>query len=356
MSDLLAQDGMAASQEVTTYGGEGRRGWKQFRLAPIWWSMLGAFVLSWILEPASVNSTAIDAMLPFAGILAVAAIGQTLVVMTRGIDLSVAGTMSLAALVGSKYATDHGDNLWLAFLVVAAMAVAIGIVNGAIIAYAEVSPLVATFAVNTVLAGAALWYSGGRPVRAPADLADFALSKTAGISNTVLVSLVMVPIVGFASSRMVWGRQLMAVGSSERAARAAGIHTNRVKVSAYIAAALCYSAAGVLLAGYVSTPNVGSGNRYLLPSIAAVVVGGTSFLGGRGHIVGTAVGAVFLSQLSQLVLSLGLPTSAQLLIEAAVIGVAIGAQTLSVGDFVRRLAQRRPGQTPAKEHNATSPI
>ena len=98
------------------------------------------------------------------------------------------------------------------------------------------------------------------------------------------------------------------------------------KVTAYVAAALCYTAAGVLLAGYVSTPNIGSGDQYLLPAIAAVVVGGTAFTGGRGNIVGTAVAALFLSQLTQLVLSLGAPTATQLVIQAVVIAVAAAAQ------------------------------
>lgn len=341
MAERTAADGTAApAAEPPTGEASGSSRRLRVKLAPIWWSTIGLFILSWILQPDSVNSTAIDAMLPFAGILAVASIGQTLVVMSRGVDLSVAGTMTLAALIGSKYATGQGGNLWVGFLIVAAVAVVIGLVNGVVVAYAEVTPLVATFALNTLLVGVALFYSGGRPVRAPESLADFALSKTMGVSNTVLVSLVFVVIVGFATSRTVWGRQLMSVGSSERAAQAVGLHANRVKVSAYVAGALCFSAAGVLLAGYVSTPNVGSGNRYLLPSIAAVVVGGNSFVGGRGYIVGTAAGALFLSQLSQLVLSLGLPTSAQLLIEAAVIAVAIGAQTLDAAGLARRTGAR----------------
>jgi ribose transport system permease protein len=145
----------------------------------------------------------------------------------------------------------------------------------------------------------------------------------------------------FATGRTSWGRRVVAVGSNERTARAAGVRTARVKVSGYVAAALCYSAAGVLLAGYVSTPNTNAGNSYLLPAIAAVVVGGTALTGGRGNILGTAVGALFLSQLTQLVLSMGAPSSTQYLVQAAVIAIAVGAQQLDLRQLIRQFTPRK---------------
>ncbi len=294
-------------------------------LPAVLWCTVSVFILSALLEPASVSGSSLNSMLPFAGILALAAIGQTLVVMARGIDLSVAGTMTLAALVGSKVASDHGSVL-IGIAAVLGVTTLIGLLNGFIVSVLNVTPLVTTFAMSVVLSGAALTYSGGTPVRAPRSLADFCLSKTAGISNSLLVGAVLVVIASVLTTRTVWGRQLQAVGASERAAIASGIPATRLKVSSYVAAAWCYGAAGILLAGYVSTPNVTSGNRYLLPSIAAVVVGGTAFGGGRGNVFGTALGALFLSQLSQLVLSLGIPTSTQMLMEAAVLAIAVGAQ------------------------------
>jgi ribose transport system permease protein len=291
-----------------------------------WYVTALLFVVSWIIAPGSVDSTSIDAMLPFAGILAIAAVGQTLVVMQRGIDLSLAGMMTLSALVVSKFASEHGNNILLAILVVAALAVVVGAVSGFVISFFNVTPLVATLAMNAILVGIALAYSGGTPVRAPDKVASFALNKTLGISNTDILAVLLVIAVALVVSRTVWGRRFIAVGASERASRTAGLPVERFKVTAYVAAALCYTAAGVLLAGYVSTPNVGSGDQYLMPAIAAVVVGGTAFTGGRGNIVGTAVAALFLSQLTQLVLSLGAPTATQLVIQAGVIAVAAAAQ------------------------------
>jgi len=299
------------------------------------------FLLSWIIAPGSVSRSSIDSLLPFAGILAIAAVGQTLVIMLRGIDLSLPGMMTLAALVSSQYAAQHGDNLIAALVVVAVIAVIVGIINGVVVTVFAVTPLVATLAVNAGLVGAALAYSGGTPTRAPDDVAAFSLDKTVGISNTVWLAVALVCLTALATAKTVWGRQLVAVGSNERAARSAGVRVTAIQISGYAGAALCYSAAGVVLAGYVSTPNTNAGNPYLLPAIAAVVVGGTPFTGGKGSIVGTAIGALFLSQLGQLVLSLGAPSSTQLIIQAVVIAVAVIAQGLNIGTLPARLTRRR---------------
>ncbi|WP_287162544.1 ABC transporter permease [Rhodococcus sp. (in: high G+C Gram-positive bacteria)] len=298
------------------------------------------FAFSWLIAPGSVSGSAIDSLLPFAGILAIAAIGQTIVVMLKGIDLSLPGMMTLAALVSSQYAQDHGSILG-ALAVVAVIAVVVGLVNGIVVSVFSVTPLVATLAVNAVLMGAALAYSGGTPTRAPKSVSDFALEKTLGVSNTVWLAVLLVIVTVFATGYTTWGRRVVAVGSNERTAGAAGVRTGRIKISGYVAASLCYSAAGVLLAGYVSTPSTNAGTSYLLPAIAAVVVGGTALTGGRGNIIGSAVGALFLSQLTQLVLSLGAPSSTQFLVQAAVIAIAVGVQQLDLRELSHRLRPRK---------------
>ena len=308
---------------------------------PVWVVTIALFLLSWVIEPGSVSRSSIDSLLPFAGILAIAAVGQTLVIMLRGIDLSLPGMMTLAALVSSQYAAEHGNNVLLALGVVAVIAIIVGVINGIVITVFSVTPLVATLAVNAGLVGAALAYSGGTPTRAPDAVASFSLDKTLGVSNTVWLAIALVCITALATAKTTWGRRLVAVGSNERAARASGVRVTVIQISGYVAAALCYSAAGVVLAGYVSTPNTNAGNPYLLPAIAAVVVGGTAFTGGRGTIVGTAIGALFLSQLTQLVLSLGAPSSTQLIIQAAVIAIAVTAQGLNLGALTSQLTSRK---------------
>ena len=167
---------------------------------------MALFVFSWLIAPGSVSGSAIDSLLPFAGILAIAAIGQTIVVMLKGIDLSLPGMMTLAALVSSKYAADHGSIL-AALVVVAVLAVVVGVVNGVVVSVFSVTPLVATLAVNAILMGAALAYSGGTPTRAPQSVSDFALEKTLGVSNTVWLAVALMIVTVFATGRAAWGRR-----------------------------------------------------------------------------------------------------------------------------------------------------
>jgi ribose transport system permease protein len=292
----------------------------------VWYATAALFLLSWAIEPGSVSSVSINAMLPFAGILAIAAVGQTLVIMQRGIDLSVPGMMTLAGLAVSEYSSAHGDNVVAAILIVLAIAVAVGLVNGLVIGFLTVTPLVATLAMNAILIGAAIAYSGGTPSRTPRGLSDFALDKTLGVSHAVWLALAFVAVVALVISRTVWGRRFVTAGASFQAARAAGVRVELARLSAYVAGAVCYAVAGMVLAGYLSTPNITMGDSYLLPSVAAVVVGGTALTGGRGNVVGTAVAALFLTQLTQLVLSMGAPTSTQLVIQSAVIAIAAAVQ------------------------------
>jgi ribose transport system permease protein len=319
-----------------------RRGSVIPRSTPIWLVTVALFLLSWIIAPGSVSHSAIDSLLPFAGILAIAAVGQTIVVMLRGIDLSLPGMMTLAALVSSQYAAHHHNNVVLALVVVAVIAVIVGLVNGIAVTVFTVTPLVATLAVNSVLLGAALAYTGGSPARAPDSVSKFALDKTLGVSNTVWLAIGLVIVTAIATARTTWGRRVAAVGANDRTARAAGVRVAGIRISGYIAAAICYSGAGVLLAGYVSTPNTNSGTPYLLPAIAAVVVGGTALTGGRGNVVGTAAGALFLSQLTQLVLSLGAPSSTQLIIQAVVLALAVFAQGIDCPTLLGHLRNRKP--------------
>jgi len=317
-----------------------RRGLVIPRSTPIWLVTVALFLLSWVIAPGSVSHSAIDSLLPFAGILAIAAVGQTIVVMLRGIDLSLPGMMTLAALVSSQYAAHHHNNVVLALAVVAVIAVIVGLVNGIAVTVFSVTPLVATLAVNSVLLGAALAYTGGSPARAPDSVSKFALDKTLGVSNTVWLAIGLVIVTAIATARTTWGRRVAAVGANDRTARAAGVRVASIRISGYIAAAICYSGAGVLLAGYVSTPNTNSGTPYLLPAIAAVVVGGTALTGGRGNVVGTAAGALFLSQLTQLVLSLGAPSSTQLIIQAVVLALAVFAQGIDWPALLGHLRNR----------------
>jgi ribose transport system permease protein len=134
--------------------------------------------------------------------------------------------------------------------------------------------------------------------------------------------------VAFVVHRTSAGRRFVAIGTSAAAARAAGMPVRAYQVATYSAAAVCYGLAGVLAAGYLQTPGLSAGNNYLLPSIAAVVLGGTALAGGGSSVLATAIGALFLTQLQQVVFGAGAPASLQLLIQSIAIGLGMALRTV----------------------------
>jgi ribose transport system permease protein len=138
------------------------------------------------------------------------------------------------------------------------------------------------------------------------------------------------------------GRRFEGVGANETAALTAGLRVKRHRSSAYVWAQLLYCLAAVLHAGIVNQPTAYEGNNYLLPTVAAVVLGGTSLLGGRGNLVATAVAALFLSQLDQFVLALGVTYATRTLVQAGALAVGVALYTIDWGVHARRLLGRRP--------------
>lgn len=317
-------------------------------------ALIALTALSPLLAPGSLGSSALLSMLPFAAVLAVVAAGQTIVVQQAGLDLSVPGAVSLAALLMNTVAAGDDARVGPAVLVAVAGTVLAGVVTGLAVSWFSVTPLVATLAVNGLLLGTVLAVSGGQnPVRSPPSITDVALDRTIGIPNLVLVAAVVLAVMTFATTRTVYGRRFTAVGVSPRAARAAGIRTVGYTVSAFALAGLCYGAAGVMLAAYTGSPGLFVGTDYLLPSIAAVVIGGTALSGGKGSIAATALGALFLTQLDQVVSGLGGSTAVQNIVQGVVILVALTLHGLLSGlhSRLRRSRPSNPGRIETDPHD-----
>jgi ribose transport system permease protein len=310
----------------------------------------GLFVLSAVIAPGSVQSSALLSMLPFAAILAIAAIGQTLVVQQGGLDLSLPGAMSLAAVLVTK-GNETGMPISLLIVSTVLATVAVGAVNGVLVAYLGITPIVATLGVNAGLVGAVFAISDGFPASAPRGLNGFAVATAGGIPVLALTGAVFAVVAGLLARCTVWGRRLMWVGTNSRAAHRVGIETGRWRVAGYALAGTCYGIAGVLLAGFLNTPSITAGDSYLLPAVAAVVLAGNPLTGGPAKLLDTAVASLFLSQLTQLVLTMGATTSVQLLVQAAVIVVAVAARPVFTGLRQRTL---RSKQGPATKDPAPS--
>jgi ribose transport system permease protein len=302
----------------------------------------GLFALSALVASSSLTRGTLLTMLPFASALAIASLGQTLVVMQGGIDLSIAGGLSLYVVIVTKYPAGDNARLWPAIGIAFAAAVAAGAVNGFLVGRLRLNPIVATLGTNALLFGAVLWYTAGIPTTTTARLARVGGGLWLGIPAPVYFAVAATAVVTAVVKLTPAGRRFEGVGANEVAAMTAGLRVRRHRASAYVWAQLLYCLAGVLHAGIVNQPTAYEGNNYLLPSVAAVVLGGTSLLGGRGNLVATAIAALFLSQLDQFVLALGVGYATRTLVQAAALAVGVAIYNIDWEAIARRLPRRRP--------------
>jgi len=224
-----------------------------------------------------------------------------------------------------------------ALIVVAVVATSLfGLLSGVVIAVFGLPPLVVTIASNALMIGAVQAISGGFNAQTTDELSSFALTRIGGIPVLAIFALIIVLAVHIVLKGSRVGRRFELVGENARSAANIGVATRGYIVSAYWLSTALAAAGGVLLAGLLRSPTLTAGNDYLLPSIAAVVLGGTALTGGRGSIIGTALGALFLAQLSQLVQTFTQATAVQNIVQALIIGVGIVAQ-LQLGGNPGRL-------------------
>lgn len=311
-------------------------------LATVLVALVVLFAASAFLAPTSVSRGALLGMLPFAAILSIVALGQNLVIQQGGIDLSVPGAFSLSVVITTHYPNGDDDRLLPAILIALTAVVVAGLLNGGLIGVLGLNPIVATLGTNALLYAGVLFVSGGTPRQTTGLLQSIAGGRTAGVPNSVWFAVAILIVVVAAVKLTPGGRRFEAVGANPTAAWAMGLRVHGQQAGAYVYAQILYCLAGILFAGVVVQPTAFQGDSYLLPSVAAVVLGGTSLLGGRGYLVATAGAALFLSQLEQFVLALGVPFAVRTLVEAAALTVGVALYTVNWRALRRRISRARP--------------
>jgi ribose transport system permease protein len=303
-------------------------------------STLALILACLLFAPSSVTSGALSGSLPFAAIIAIVGLGQLLVVQQGGFDLSLAGGVSLAVVVSTHY--PEGDNALLlpAVLIAIGFALLAGLTSGILVSVFGLNAIVATIGVNALLYGAVFAVSGGVPKTTTTLLAAIAGGDSFRLPNSIYFALAALLVVSFVLKKAVAGRRFEAIGANPLAARAVGLRVQRHQLLAYVYAQLLYCMAGLLVAGITREPDAFQGDALLLPSVAVVVLGGTSLLGGRGFPISTVIAAFFLNQLSQFALTVGVPYSAQTIIQALALGFGIGVY--SVRWTVNGMKQTKP--------------
>lgn len=302
------------------------------RVLGVWLAVFLLLVMSAILSPASVQPGHLLDVLRQAGGLGIVATGQTLVILIGGLDLSVGAQITMVDVVASNILNGSDQMLIPVVLLCLALCAVVGLVNGLIIVGRRVPPFIVTLGMLSVVQGATFVYTGGAPRGATSPTLRFIGSGHVGPIPTALFFWVVVAGVGLiVLHRTVYGRYLYAIGGNSRAARLSGISVGRIILSVYIVSALLAGVAGLVLAGYIGTGSLTLGDSYTLNSVAAAVVGGTAFEGGRGGLGGTIAGALLLQLLFSLLAVLNMPYSGQLIAQGLIIAGAVALYTSRKG-------------------------
>ena len=264
------------------------------RLGPVL-ILAGLVIAMTLLSPVFLTTGNASNVLAQTAAIAVLAIGQLLVILTRGIDLSVGSNLALASVVGA-IVYSHGYSGFVVILVMLATGAAVGFVNGGVYVWGRLPhPFIITLATLSIARGLALQLSGGQPKRGVPPIV-----KSIGNSSFrwVPYSAILVAGIGllFAGvlARMVWGRWIYATGGNPEAARRTGIPVRSVLISVYVLCGLLAGVAAIITSGRLNAGSPTSGNLAELDSIAAVIIGGASFLGGRGTVVNALVGSLMI--------------------------------------------------------------
>lgn len=304
------------------------------RYMPVFIAIGVLLVVAMIWAPATLGSVPLRAIAPLAAVLAIAALGQMLVIMTGGIDLSVPGTMSLAAVIMVGVGQQTDERVLTAILIAIGAAAIVGLVNGILIGGLKLNPLIVTLAVGQVATGAVFRYGRSFAVQnpVPTGWSEWVTTRIVGVSAVFWIGLALTIVLGLGLRYTTVGRRFQAVGANPVASHAVGVRVNLNQILAYVVAAVFYAAAALALAGIIRRPGAFVGTQYLLAPIAAVVIGGASLTGGQASAVATFAAAVFLTGLNQMMRIMGLPTALQFVVFGLVI---IGGMLVS-GDRIIR--------------------
>jgi ribose transport system permease protein len=279
-------------------------------------------VLGSLYSRSSLSPEYLLQQLKVASFLGIIATGMMLVILLGQIDLSVPWTVATGAMMACAAAAYGPVGTALAIPFGVLCGIGIGLINGVGVAYLRIPSMIVTLATNAVAQGVMVVYTGGF---SPQDSATAAMRYLAtgalvpGIPNVVFIWALIGAAMVFLLRRTGFGRAVYGIGNRERAAYLSGINTRRIVMIAFAASGGLSALGGVLLAGYASKAAQSMGDAYLLPAIAAVVLGGTSILGGKGSYLGTVAGVILITLLQSILSVTQMPEAGRQIIYGVVI-------------------------------------
>jgi ribose transport system permease protein/inositol transport system permease protein len=306
---------------ATTTSGSGRA-WLQrssarftLPLVAIALVIVAGLISPTFLQPQNLRNIAVQA-----APLGIVVLGQTFVILVRGLDLSVASTMATAAVICTAFSTTSDAMILPIFLTVIAFCACVGLLNGWLVTSRGVSPFLATLATMIILQGLRFTYTGGTPASVmPPGLAYLSRGVVFGIPFNLLVLIVLALALGGILKFTTFGRKVMMVGGNPEAAYLVGVSPNGTTIMAYVICSVLAGIGGLFLLSYVGVVSNFLGQGYEIDSIVAAAVGGIALTGGRGTLTGALFGVTIIVVISNLVVLLGMPLESQIIVKGLII-------------------------------------
>ena len=275
------------------------------------------------IQPSFLAPANIQDILTQAAPLALVVLGQAFVILVRGLDLSVASLMASIAVLATAFNATDDAMIPVIFAVAVVVSACIGLINGLLVTKRNVSPFLATLAMMIVLQGVRFWYTQGAPAGSlPSGFRFLGAGRLLGVPVNVLAFVLCFSVLAWLLHKSSFGRQIYITGGNPTAADLVGIRSDRVTIICYMICSVMAGIAGLFLVGFVGTVDNWVGRGYELDAIVACVIGGIALTGGSGNLWGAAAGALILVLIFNIVIILGLPVQAQMIIKGIIIVVA----------------------------------
>jgi ribose transport system permease protein len=256
--------------------------------------------------------------------------GQTLVLLMGGIDLSVAAVAGLASLVAAELSTATGLNPFFCLVVALGVGTLAGMVNGVLVQWLRLTPFIVTLGTAAIYKGIMYVYTKGMPITGiPPEITRFGQGMLFGIvPSPAIITFLAAVVLIVMLRRTTFGRHIFAIGGNEQAASIVGVRINQVKISVYTLCGLLSALGGILMTMRLASSDVRVGENWVMPSITAAILGGTSMSGGAGSIMGTVVGGLMMGVISTSITLTGVSSYWETIVTGGVILVAVAFDAL----------------------------
>lgn len=277
-------------------------------------------------------------------VISILTAGMTFVIISGGMDLTVGAYLGLTGVIAAKFMSDMGMPIFISILLTVIIVTFFGVITGLLIVALNVSAIVITLGMMTVVRGLAYIISGGLPIYSiPDSIIYLGQGYILGIPVPVIIMLILVALMGFILKKSYFGRYIYAIGGNVDAAKLAGIAVNKIIISLYAISAFLASIAGIVLSGRISSGAPASGTGTEMDVVTAVVIGGVSVNGGKGTMLGAFLGAVIMGILSNGLTILNIGEYYQQVVKGIVLILAVTFDVLANKERIKKVKEAQNG-------------